>query len=143
MGKSSKQEVRERVWKLLGAEGVARFPGAKKRIPNFEGAGRAAERLAELEVWKEARTLKCNPDSPQRSVRKRVLEDRLGPILFQLPPRWRVNREWWSWGKRPRSSLSDSTCDVIPSGVPRSHSVRARDGVGGIGGGGSRQCVVQ
>src|SRR5690348_6585883 len=34
----AKQEVRERVWDLLQREGVARFPGARGRIPNFRGA---------------------------------------------------------------------------------------------------------
>jgi 5-formyltetrahydrofolate cyclo-ligase len=43
-----KQAVRERVWALLEPERVARFPGAKGRIPNFAGAPLTAARLASL-----------------------------------------------------------------------------------------------
>lgn len=43
-----KQAVRERVWALLEPERVARFPGAKGRIPNFAGAALTAARLASL-----------------------------------------------------------------------------------------------
>ncbi|MDQ3894692.1 MAG: 5-formyltetrahydrofolate cyclo-ligase, partial [Actinomycetota bacterium] len=58
-----KQAVRERVWALLEREGVARFPGARGRIPNFVGAERAAERLAELPESRAARVVKANPDA--------------------------------------------------------------------------------
>jgi hypothetical protein len=51
----AKQEVRERVWDLLERERVARFPGAKGRVPNFAGAPAAAERLASLPAWRAAR----------------------------------------------------------------------------------------
>jgi 5-formyltetrahydrofolate cyclo-ligase len=34
----AKQAVRDRVWALLERERVARFPGAKGRVPNFVGA---------------------------------------------------------------------------------------------------------
>ena len=66
-------------------ERVAAFPGAFGRIPNFVGAGLARERLAELEVWQAARTIKCNPDSPQRPVRKRALEE--GKLIYMPVPR--------------------------------------------------------
>jgi len=39
----TKQELRERVWSLMEEQGVARFPGAKGRIPNFKGAEKCAE----------------------------------------------------------------------------------------------------
>ena len=66
-------------------EWVAAFPGAFGRIPNFVGAAKARERLAELEVWQAARTIKCNPESPQRPVRKRALEE--GKLIYMPVPR--------------------------------------------------------
>ena len=50
----TKQEIREAVWKLLQSEHVARFPGARGRIPNFTGAEKCADRVSELKVWKAA-----------------------------------------------------------------------------------------
>ncbi len=71
----SKQAVREQVWRAMTEARVGRFPlPLQGRIPNFEGAERAAQRLAGLEVWRQARTIKVNPDSPQRPVRQLALE---------------------------------------------------------------------
>jgi 5-formyltetrahydrofolate cyclo-ligase len=80
-----KQAVRERVWAGLEAAGAARFPGPQGRIPNFRGAERAAERLAELPEWRAARVLKCNPDAPQLPVRRRALAD--GKVVYMAVPR--------------------------------------------------------
>jgi 5-formyltetrahydrofolate cyclo-ligase len=79
--------VRERVWALLERERVARFPGARGRIPNFVGAERAAERLAELPAWRSARVVKANPDAPQLPVRRRALAD--GKLVYMAVPRLR------------------------------------------------------
>ncbi|MGH2686827.1 MAG: 5-formyltetrahydrofolate cyclo-ligase, partial [Actinomycetota bacterium] len=68
-----KQAVREEVWDHLTESGVARFPGAHGRIPNFDGASDAAARLAELDEWRRAATVKGNPDMPQLPVRTRAL----------------------------------------------------------------------
>jgi 5-formyltetrahydrofolate cyclo-ligase len=84
---STKQELREQIWDRLTEAGAARFPGARGRIPNFAGAEAAAARLAELDVWRSARVLKCNPDSPQRPVRARALRE--GKILYVAVPRLR------------------------------------------------------
>jgi 5-formyltetrahydrofolate cyclo-ligase len=86
----AKQEVRERMWSLLEQEGVARFPGARGRIPNFAGAEAAAERLAGLPEWRRAAVIKANPDAPQLSVRARAraLED--GKRLCMAVPRLRA-----------------------------------------------------
>ena len=81
----AKQAVRERVWALLERERVARFPGAKGRIPNFAGAPAAAGRLASLPAWRKARVVKANPDAPQLPVRARALED--GKLLYMAVPR--------------------------------------------------------
>ncbi|MFT4889930.1 MAG: 5-formyltetrahydrofolate cyclo-ligase [Halobacteriales archaeon] len=71
-----KQAHRERVWDELEESGAARFPFPPHgRIPNFEGADSAADRLAGADVWNRAEAIKANPDAPQRPVRRRALED--------------------------------------------------------------------
>lgn len=81
----AKARLREEVWGRLEREGVARFPGAEGRIPNFAGAGDAAERLRNVPHWTEARALKANPDYPQLPVRKRALRD--GKVVYMAVPR--------------------------------------------------------
>jgi 5-formyltetrahydrofolate cyclo-ligase len=83
----NKQDIRERIWKALEQARVGRFPGTRGRIPNFIGAERAADRLCELNIWKRAEVLKCNPDSPQRPVRLRALK--AGKIVYMAVPRLR------------------------------------------------------
>jgi len=61
----TKQDVREHVWQALVKARVHRFPGTRGRIPNFVGAERAADRLSELDMWKRAKVLKCNPGAAQ------------------------------------------------------------------------------
>jgi 5-formyltetrahydrofolate cyclo-ligase len=82
---AAKAALREQVWSRLRAAGVARFPGAEGRIPNFTGAEKAAERLRGTDAWHAAGTLKANPDSPQLPVRQRALED--GKIVYMAVPR--------------------------------------------------------
>jgi 5-formyltetrahydrofolate cyclo-ligase len=86
----SKQDIRQHVWESMTQAGVARFPGAQGRIPNFEGAAEAARRLAKLAVWRNARILKCNPDSPQKPVRERALRE--GKVVYMAVPRLRDRR---------------------------------------------------
>jgi 5-formyltetrahydrofolate cyclo-ligase len=83
----TKEEIREHVWQALDKPGVRRFPGTRGRIPNFVGAERAADRVTQLEVWKRAKVLKCNPDLPQRPVRLRALQE--GKIVYMAVPRLR------------------------------------------------------
>src|SRR5215831_11963406 len=83
----TKQDIREQVWQAIEESGVKRFPGTYGRIPNFVGAERAAERLCELHVWKQATVLKCNPDAPQRPVRLRALK--AGKVVYMAVPRLR------------------------------------------------------
>ncbi|HEY2919137.1 MAG TPA: 5-formyltetrahydrofolate cyclo-ligase [Candidatus Binatia bacterium] len=83
----TKDEIREDVWKLLQKQKVARFPGAKGRIPNFLGAEACAKPLAETRYWKAAKVLKINPDSPQRAIRQRALAE--GKIIYMAVPRLR------------------------------------------------------
>jgi 5-formyltetrahydrofolate cyclo-ligase len=85
VSRGDKQAFRERVWARLQQAGVARFPGARGRIPNFTGAEAAATRLAGLPEWERAAALKANPDSPQLPVRTRALED--GKIVYMAVPK--------------------------------------------------------
>jgi 5-formyltetrahydrofolate cyclo-ligase len=83
----TKEQVRRNVWKAMDREGVSRFPGAEGRIPNFAGAKLAAEKLAAHRLWKRARVVKVNPDSPQTHVRRAALEE--GKTLIMAVPRLR------------------------------------------------------
>ncbi|XP_049880723.1 methenyltetrahydrofolate synthase domain-containing protein [Pectinophora gossypiella] len=71
----TKQSFRQKVWRHLETNGLAMFPRpVYNRIPNFKGAPEAAAKLAELEVFKNANTIKVNPDKPQEPVRVICLE---------------------------------------------------------------------
>lgn len=81
-----KETIRNRVWDALEASGEARFPFPPHgRIPNFAGAAVATERLTETTEWGSADALKTNPDSPQRPLRRRALED--GKTVYMAVPR--------------------------------------------------------
>jgi 5-formyltetrahydrofolate cyclo-ligase len=86
----TKDEIRAYVWKLLQHKKVARFPGAHGRIPNFTGAEACAERLAGTRYWQMAKVIKINPDSPQRAIRQRALEE--GKIIYMAVPRLRSEK---------------------------------------------------
>ncbi|ADD41701.1 5-formyltetrahydrofolate cyclo-ligase [Stackebrandtia nassauensis] len=79
-----KQAVRERVWTLLD-EAKAVPPDSYGKIPGFFGAEQTAERLAKLDIWKRARTIKSNPDYAQLPIRARALED--GKLLYMAVPK--------------------------------------------------------
>jgi 5-formyltetrahydrofolate cyclo-ligase len=83
----SKDQVRRAVWKAMDREGVSRFPGATGRIPNFAGAKLAAQRLSAHRLWKRARVIKANPDSPQTHARRLALEQ--DKTLVMAVPRLR------------------------------------------------------
>ncbi len=80
---SAKSVVRQRVWRNM-VEAQINIGPAFDRIPNFVGADLAAKRLSELDAWKRARVVKCNPDPPQIPVRLRALYD--GKLLFSPVP---------------------------------------------------------
>lgn len=79
-----KKEIRKEVWGKLKESGIGRFP-IFDRIPNFLGSERAANRLAGLGIWKNAKVIKVNPDSPQRPVRERALSE--GKKVIMPTPR--------------------------------------------------------
>jgi len=86
----TKQEIREKVWELLQKEKVARFPGATGRIPNFIGAEACARLLSGMPFWKKTKVLKANPDSPQRAIRQKALQE--GKIIYMAVPRLRSEK---------------------------------------------------
>ncbi|MFB6098927.1 MAG: 5-formyltetrahydrofolate cyclo-ligase [Salinibacter sp.] len=84
----TKSAARSAVWNALDDPGVARFPGPPHgRIPNFDGASAAAERLFAGAPFAGARRLKVNPDAPQRHVRIEAL--RRGCVVYVPTPRLR------------------------------------------------------
>ncbi|MGC9541853.1 5-formyltetrahydrofolate cyclo-ligase [Streptomyces sp. UG1] len=80
-----KQQVREKVWDLLDASSAVLDTTAHGRIPNFKGSETAAERLAELKPWHDARVIKAVPDKAQLPVRARALAE--GKIVFMAVPK--------------------------------------------------------
>ncbi|QDG52150.1 5-formyltetrahydrofolate cyclo-ligase [Persicimonas caeni] len=81
-----KQAAREWVWERLREEGQARFPfPVTGRIPNFAGAEQAAERLLDHPIFAGVERIKCNPDSPQKPLRRMALER--GITVFVPTPR--------------------------------------------------------
>ena len=86
----SKDAIREAIWASLQHNKVARFPGAEGRIPNFVGAEACARLLSESAFWMQAMVLKVNPDSPQRAIRQRALQE--GKIIYMAVPRLRSDK---------------------------------------------------
>jgi 5-formyltetrahydrofolate cyclo-ligase len=82
---AQKAALREQIWDAMSVKGVSRFPGPANRIPNFVGAERAAEQLAQSDAWANARTIKSTPDSPQLPVRVRALKE--GKLVYMAVPR--------------------------------------------------------
>jgi 5-formyltetrahydrofolate cyclo-ligase len=80
----AKTAIRDKVWRLLLDAGVVP-PDSYGKIPSFEGAEATALRLAELEQWQRASTVKANPDHAQIPVRARALEE--GKLLYMAVPK--------------------------------------------------------
>ena len=84
-----KWRIRKAIWDHMEEADVARYPRpVHHRIPNFEGADDAADRLATLPEFIGAGIIKVNPDTPQRRVRHLVLEG--GKTLLTPQPRLRT-----------------------------------------------------
>jgi 5-formyltetrahydrofolate cyclo-ligase len=81
--------IRKRIWDLLEERDIARPPRpVHHRIPNYDGAEVAAQRLTSLPEYVSAKCIKVNPDTPQRPVRQLVLEDK--KTLLTPQPRLRT-----------------------------------------------------
>jgi 5-formyltetrahydrofolate cyclo-ligase len=87
---TSKEEIRGKIWSRLQQKKVSRFPGAKGRIPNFIGAEACAQIVSQLQHWQKAKALKVNPDSPQRAIRQKALEE--GKVIYMAVPRLRSDK---------------------------------------------------
>ncbi|MEG4319385.1 MULTISPECIES: 5-formyltetrahydrofolate cyclo-ligase [unclassified Microcoleus] len=79
-----KDQLRAEIWSSL-KQNNASISDPFGHIPNFVGAKTAAEMLAESQIWQQAASIKCNPDSPQIPVRLRALQD--GKRLYMAVPR--------------------------------------------------------
>lgn len=146
----AKTALRKAVWAGLKEAGAGRFPGIVGRIPNFVGAEAAARALVTHPAFVAARTLKCNPDSPQRPVRHAALKQ--GKAVFVAVPRLReahpfvrldptlipANKLWEAssikgaavWG-RPVSIDALPTLELIVTGCVAVGKDGARLGKGG------------
>ena len=80
---STKDKLRASIWTALQASGTG-IGKIWDSIPNFLGADMAAEKLSQHPIWKEAKVIKSNPDSPQIPVRYRALRD--GKLLYMPVP---------------------------------------------------------
>ncbi|KAK6622540.1 hypothetical protein RUM44_002352 [Polyplax serrata] len=82
---TSKYYFRKQVWTHFEKNGLVSFPRpVRGRIPNFHGAPKAAEKLAELDVFKNANFIKVNSDKPQENVRILTLEKKKN-LLVSAP----------------------------------------------------------
>lgn len=145
----AKQSLREEIWDRLADEGVARFPGAHGRIPNFAGAAEAADRLQALDAWSGWQTMKANPDAAQWPVRQRAvaagmtvymavprLADEepfleLDPALIDAPPRTATSIKGASRHGRPVAVEELRRVDVAVVGCVAVDAAGARLGKGG------------
>lgn len=79
-----KDALRADIWAQL-VQQAASPSDPYGHIPDFVGSDLAAERLAALPIWQQARVIKTNPDKAQAPVRLRALLD--GKLLYMAVPR--------------------------------------------------------
>ncbi|MBG6066414.1 5-formyltetrahydrofolate cyclo-ligase [Micromonospora ureilytica] len=110
----AKHAVRQHVWDLLERQGVVP-PGVHGHIPDFVGKEGAATRLAELDVWKNARVIKCNPDRAQLAVRVRALQE--GKLLYMAVPKLATPKPFYLLD--PASLTAPIETAATSSGAPQ------------------------
>ncbi|SDU17801.1 5-formyltetrahydrofolate cyclo-ligase [Jiangella alkaliphila] len=110
---AAKNAVRDEVWRSLLAAGVVPLDSYGK-IPAYDGADRAADRLATLQEWQRAETVKANPDRAQFDVRLRALRD--GKRLYMAVPRMAA--------KQPFILLEPALIDSIEDAAAKDGAVR-------------------
>jgi 5-formyltetrahydrofolate cyclo-ligase len=86
----TKDAIRHKVWTRVTVAGVARFPGAYGRVPNFGGAERAAQLLCQLTIWKRAKVIKIDVAAPQLPLRRVALQQ--GKVVYLALPGLRSER---------------------------------------------------
>ncbi|MFE0177990.1 5-formyltetrahydrofolate cyclo-ligase [Streptomyces sp. NPDC059002] len=123
---AEKQRVRERVWQTLDARGAALDDTTHGRIPNFIGSQAAADRLAELSAWRDARVIKAVPDKAQLPARARALAE--GKTVFMAVPKLADARPFYLLDP---AKLSVSPNEAASSKVAA--SVAPRVGVSALG----------
>ncbi|KAK7584331.1 hypothetical protein V9T40_005294 [Parthenolecanium corni] len=129
----TKQSLRLEMWDHLEKNDLVMFPRpCKSRIPNFKGAPVAADKLTSLDVFKNSKTIKINPDKPQEMARYHTLEygkrllvpvPRLREGLFQavIPPseasKWQLQQASQRYGmkrwSKPIGLDENVTIDLI------------------------------
>ncbi len=82
-----KDALREKVWAALYEAGAVDHD-PRGSIPDFDGADRAAELLAQQDFWRDAAVVKCTPDACQAPIRLRALQD--GKLLYMAYPQLKV-----------------------------------------------------
>jgi 5-formyltetrahydrofolate cyclo-ligase len=86
MDAKAKKLSRERIWRELTERRVATFPlPAFGRVPNFVGSDAAADKVKQLDEWKNAKVVFANPDAAQHKVRANALKE--GKVLVMASPR--------------------------------------------------------
>lgn len=88
----AKHAIRDRIWALLENERAAPA-GVHGRIPAFHGADTAADRLADLPVWRTAQVIKAVPDKAQLPVRVRALQE--GKLVYMAVPKLAATRPFY------------------------------------------------
>ncbi|PIK62372.1 hypothetical protein BSL78_00691, partial [Apostichopus japonicus] len=84
----TKAGIRQKIWDHIEENDLADFPRpVHNRIPNFKDSNAAAEKLSDLDQFKDAKTIKVNPDKPQEQARFLTLE--AGKTLLVPTPRMR------------------------------------------------------
>ncbi len=82
----SKKEIRNKIWSKLEEKNIARFPRpVYGRIPNFIDSDIAAKKIEKLKIFKKSTVIKVNPDSPQKNLRKIILNSK--KVLLMPTPR--------------------------------------------------------
>jgi 5-formyltetrahydrofolate cyclo-ligase len=108
MAYESKDEARSDIWQRLTDEGAARFPfPVEGRIPNFDGADRAAERLFDRLGIAQLNAVKINPDSPQKPLRRLALES--GLVVFVPSPKLTDGFYKFDPSEIPQSKYADAS----------------------------------
>lgn len=61
---TTKSAIRQRIWDHMERNDLANYPRpVHHRIPNFKGANAAGEKVVAMETFKNAKTVKVNPDN--------------------------------------------------------------------------------
>ncbi|KAA0010149.1 MAG: 5-formyltetrahydrofolate cyclo-ligase [Thermoplasmata archaeon] len=111
-----KQQIRQRIWKEIEERGIATFPPPYGRIPNFVNADKAAEKLVLLDVWQNAKAIKCNPDSPQKFVRQKALQEE--KTIYMAVPRLRKEKCFIELKGRMLANVASSIKGAFRYGKP-------------------------